>query len=96
MSGGWNPNVHLTCHQGGRPVWRDDIAAFTPGDNLPVGMTVAGAANGSLGLAGALAEGGKAGNVATQDIGYSKSNYTELLTCHIHSTHFKDHYLVLD
>ena len=76
VSGGWNPNVHLTCHQGGRPVWRDDIAAFIPGDNLPVGMTVAGAANGSLGLAGALAEGGKAGNVATQDIGYSKSNYT--------------------
>jgi sarcosine oxidase subunit alpha len=57
VSGGWNPNVHLTCHQRGRPVWRDDIAAFVPGVDLPIGMQVAGAANGSLSLGAALASG---------------------------------------
>ena len=30
-SGGWSPVVHLTCHTGVRPVWRDDIAGFVPG-----------------------------------------------------------------
>ncbi|MEI4196135.1 sarcosine oxidase subunit alpha family protein [Roseovarius sp. E0-M6] len=57
VSGGWNPNVHLTCHQRGRPEWRDDICAFVPGGPLPVGMAVAGAANGSMTLGAALAEG---------------------------------------
>lgn len=55
VSGGWNPNVHLTCHQRGRPTWNEDIAAFIPGDDLPVGMSVAGAAAGSLSLSDALA-----------------------------------------
>lgn len=54
VSGGWSPNVHLTCHQRGRPVWNDTIAAFVPGTDLPSGMHVAGAANGELSLAGAL------------------------------------------
>ncbi|MDW9924835.1 sarcosine oxidase subunit alpha family protein [Sinorhizobium meliloti] len=30
MSGGWNPNVHLGSHHGGRPIWNDQIAAFCP------------------------------------------------------------------
>jgi len=54
VSGGWSPNVHLSCHQRGRPVWRDDIAAFVPGGTLPQGMTVAGAAAGEFALASAL------------------------------------------
>ncbi|WP_306151431.1 sarcosine oxidase subunit alpha family protein [Roseovarius sp. MMSF_3281] len=57
VSGGWNPNVHLTCHQRGRPEWRDDLQAFVPGGALPPGMAVAGAANGQMTLAAALAEG---------------------------------------
>src|SRR6056297_3159202 len=57
VSGGWNPNVHLTCHQRGRPAWRDDISAFVPGHDLPPGMVVAGAANGAMTLAAALREG---------------------------------------
>ncbi len=57
VSGGWNPNVHLTCHQRGRPEWRDDLAAFVPGRELPPGMVVAGAANGAMTLAAALREG---------------------------------------
>ena len=57
VSGGWNPNVHLTCHQRGRPEWRDDLNAFVPGRDLPPGMAVAGAANGAMTLAAALREG---------------------------------------
>jgi methylglutamate dehydrogenase subunit C len=57
VSGGWNPNVHLTCHQRGRPTWRDDIAAFVPGVDLPLGMSVAGAASGIMSTTGALQSG---------------------------------------
>ncbi|OLQ72947.1 sarcosine oxidase subunit alpha [Photobacterium proteolyticum] len=31
-SGGWSPSLHLSCHTGSRPVWRDDIAGFVPGN----------------------------------------------------------------
>ncbi len=70
VSGGWNPNVHLTCHQRGRPTWRDDLCAFVPGGELPVGMTVAGAANGSMTLASALAEGHAEAAAQLKDIGF--------------------------
>ena len=69
VSGGWNPNVHLTCHQRGLPVWRDDIAAFVPGGTLPAGMAVAGAGNGTLSLAACLDEGRRAAETALGDIG---------------------------
>ena len=42
VSGGWNPNVHLTCHQRGRPAWDETLHAFVPAGTLPAGMTVAG------------------------------------------------------
>ena len=60
MSGGWNPNVHLTCHQRGRPIWNEALAAFVPGSDLPAGMIVAGAASGELSTAGALRSGAQA------------------------------------
>ena len=70
VSGGWNPNVHLTCHQRGRPAWRDDINAFVPGGTLPPGMAVAGAANGALTLAAALAEGRATANAQIKELGF--------------------------
>ena len=73
VAGGWSPNVHLTCHQRGRPAWRDDLAAFVPGGDLPVGMAVAGAANGTMTLGAALADGhAKAGEILT-DLGHKPS-----------------------
>jgi len=60
VSGGWNPNVHLTCHQRGRPQWHEGLAAFVPGGDLPEGMTVAGAANGVFSTHGALMAGAQA------------------------------------
>ncbi len=69
VSGGWNPNVHLTCHQRGRPEWRDDLCAFVPGGDLPAGMAVAGAANGAMTLAAALQEGHAQAHAQLQEIG---------------------------
>ncbi|UWR28268.1 sarcosine oxidase subunit alpha family protein (plasmid) [Sulfitobacter sp. S223] len=63
VSGGWNPNVHMTCHQRGRPVWNDTLAAFVPAE-LPAGMSVAGAAMGDMTTAGALAGGAQAARKA--------------------------------
>lgn len=71
VSGGWNPNVHLTCHQRGKPEWRDDLNAFVPGGVLPAGMAVAGAANGSMTLAAALAEGRAQAEAQVSDLGFT-------------------------
>ncbi len=57
VSGGWNPNVHLTSHQGARPVWSDALNAFVPSLSLPAYMSVAGAAAGMLSTHGALHSG---------------------------------------
>jgi sarcosine oxidase subunit alpha len=70
VSGGWSPSVHLASHLGARPVWSDRLAAFVPG-TLPGGMSVAGAANGELGLGDALAAGANAGLQAAADCGSS-------------------------
>jgi sarcosine oxidase subunit alpha len=70
MAGGWNPNVALTTHLGGRPRWSDAISAFVPGD-LPRGMRVVGAAGGSMSLAAALSEGGAAGVEAAEAAGFT-------------------------
>jgi len=40
VSGGWSPNVHLSCHQRGRPEWNEAQSCFVPGGVLPMGMSV--------------------------------------------------------
>jgi len=69
VSGGWNPNVHMTCHQRGRPVWDAEIAAFVPGKDGPVGMVSAGAAAGVFSTAGALRGGAEAASGALDALG---------------------------
>jgi heterotetrameric sarcosine oxidase alpha subunit len=69
MSGGWNPDVSLTCHHGARPVWNEEIAAFVP-KNSPPELAVAGAANGAMLLRACLADGSEAGRAAAQDCGF--------------------------
>ena len=70
VSGGWNPTLHLSTHLGGKPVFRDAIAAFVPGPSLPPGMAVAGAASGSFGPGDALAEGARLGAEAAEACGF--------------------------
>ncbi|MGY2843494.1 heterotetrameric sarcosine oxidase alpha subunit [Bradyrhizobium sp. USDA 4509] len=74
MSGGWNANLALTTHLGGRPSWSDKPAGFVP--NMPPrGMTVAGAAQGSFALADALREGDRAGAAAAEAAGFAVQNH---------------------
>jgi methylglutamate dehydrogenase subunit C len=72
ISGGWNPELGLTCHHGGRPVWNEDLAAFVPG-RPPPGLTAVGAANGRMLLSDCLAEGSEAGRKAADDTGFVAS-----------------------
>ena len=72
MAGGWNPNLSLTCHLGGRPTWDPALSAFVPG-TLPPGMAVAGAAAGRFGLEAALADGARLGADAAASCGFAVS-----------------------
>jgi sarcosine oxidase subunit alpha len=69
VSGGFNPNMQMTTHLGGRPQWRDDLVGFVP-NTMPRGMIAAGAANGAFSLASCLAEGARAGTAAAADVGF--------------------------
>ena len=68
-AGGWSPTVHLSCHTGSRPEWRDDIAAFVPGKSVQRQL-VAGAVNGSYVLAACLEEGTRQGALAAVRAGF--------------------------
>jgi sarcosine oxidase subunit alpha len=70
ISGGWNPNLGLSTHLGGRPSWREDRSIFVPGE-LPPGMAVAGAAQGCFSLSEALSGGAAAGAKAAASAGFS-------------------------
>ena len=69
ISGGWNPNIALTCHQNGRPAWSDKLMCFIPGKNLPRGQLCAGAANGDFSTTSALLSGEEKAIKALADIG---------------------------
>jgi sarcosine oxidase subunit alpha len=47
VSGGWNPNLALYTHVGGRLRWSAECAAYVPATNPPPGVRVVGAATGS-------------------------------------------------
>ncbi|MEL7344377.1 MAG: 2Fe-2S iron-sulfur cluster-binding protein, partial [Pseudomonadota bacterium] len=69
VSGGWSPNVHLTSHQRGKPIWNPQINAFVPGETLPFGMLVAGAAKGEMTLGTALRSGSQTAVEVAKDLG---------------------------
>ena len=71
MSNGFSPNVHLTCHHGGKPEWDANIAAFVPGAKGPPGLVVAGAAAGAYALSDCLAQGAQKGAQAATEAGFS-------------------------
>ncbi|HBZ94006.1 MAG TPA: sarcosine oxidase subunit alpha [Pseudomonas sp.] len=68
-SGGYSPVVHLASHLGGRPVWREDILAFVPGEGFQK-RHCAGAVNGVFSLGDSLADGFEAGAKAAADVGF--------------------------
>jgi methylglutamate dehydrogenase subunit C len=68
LAGGWSPTVHLTCHMGARPVWREEIAAFVPpaaeAPGAVPGLIPCGAVAGIFSTAGCLADGRRAAGEA--------------------------------
>lgn len=69
VSGGWSPVVHLHSQRQGRLRWDEDLAAFVP-DGTVRDQQVVGAACGTYGLDGCLAEGARAGARAATDAGF--------------------------
>jgi heterotetrameric sarcosine oxidase alpha subunit len=68
VSNGWNPTLHLTSHQNGKPAWDDGLQCFVPG-TVPAGLAVAGSAAGRFTLAQALEDGARLGSEAAVDAG---------------------------
>jgi sarcosine oxidase subunit alpha len=76
VSGGWNPNVHLTCHKRGRPVWNEALSCFVPNpSDLSADMSVAGAANGRFSTHAAIEDGVNLAKEAVNELGYKSKSY---------------------
>ncbi|MEJ6389435.1 sarcosine oxidase subunit alpha family protein [Gymnodinialimonas ulvae] len=69
VSGGWNPNVHMTCHQRGRPRWNEALSAFVPDVMGVPGQRVAGAAAGHMSTRSAFESGAAEAVSALCDLG---------------------------
>jgi sarcosine oxidase subunit alpha len=65
MSGGFNPAVNLWCHNGGKLTFDSTLQSYKPGKHLDAIQAV-GAANGTMDIAGCLAEGYAAGDKAVK------------------------------
>ncbi|MCV9993179.1 sarcosine oxidase subunit alpha family protein [Paeniglutamicibacter sp. ZC-3] len=72
VSGGWNPVVHLHSQRERRLGWSEALSAFVP-QHPVANQQTAGAMNGRLELASALAEGARAGADAATAAGFSTS-----------------------
>jgi sarcosine oxidase subunit alpha len=68
VSGGFNPVVHLWCHNAGKLKFDETIQSFRP-DRHGDPIMVAGAANGTFDLDGCLEEGYAAGEAAAKAVG---------------------------
>jgi methylglutamate dehydrogenase subunit C len=75
VSGGWNPNIQLTTHLSGRPIWNSQFSTFTAGV-LPTGMSIAGAAACTFALKDALEGATTAGSAAAAASGHECVNAT--------------------
>ena len=69
VSGGWSPVVHLHSQRQGKLRWDDALVAFVPTGDVE-GQQVVGAARGTLTLDGCLAEGSRAGAIASFYAGF--------------------------
>ncbi len=65
MSGGWNPAVHVWCHNGGKLRFDETLHSFRPDRHFD-DLHIAGAANGSFALQDCLNEGYAAGDTAAR------------------------------
>ena len=69
VSGGWSPVVHLHSQRQGKLRWDDVLVAFVPADQVE-GQQIIGAARGSFTLEACLADGSRAGAIASFSAGF--------------------------
>jgi sarcosine oxidase subunit alpha len=69
VSGGWSPVVHLHSQRQGKLRWDEELVAFVPSDEVE-GQQIIGAARGSFTLDACLAEGSRAGAIASFNAGF--------------------------
>jgi sarcosine oxidase, subunit alpha len=67
MSGGWNPALHLWCHNGGKIRFDDALASYRPNTHTDA-LVAVGAANGTMTVAETLAESYAAGEAAAKAV----------------------------
>ena len=67
MSGGWNPALHLWCHNGGKIRFDDTLQTFRP-DRHADPIRAVGAANGTFALSNILEEAYAAGSAAAKAV----------------------------
>ena len=67
MSGGWNPALHLWCHNGGKIKFDDALQSFCPLSHTDA-ITAIGAANGTMSVADSLVEAQAAGEAAAKSV----------------------------
>jgi len=77
VSGGWNPAVHLFSQARGVLRYDAALGGFVPGEHL-AGLSVAGAANGVMNLAGCLREGRDAAEAALSELGLASGDSAPL------------------
>jgi len=65
MSGGWNPALHLWCHNGGKIRWDESFHGYRP-DRHHDAIAAVGAANGTFNLQDSLNEAYAAGEAAAK------------------------------
>lgn len=75
VRGGWSPAVHLYAQTGGKAVWDGDREMFVPGAPEEGAVTV-GACNGTMDLAGTIAEASAAATTACGELGFGASAST--------------------
>jgi sarcosine oxidase, subunit alpha len=67
MSGGWNPALHLWCHNGGKIKFDDSLQGFRPLSHTDA-ISAVGGANGTMGVAETLVEAQAAGEAAAKSV----------------------------
>jgi len=70
VSGGWSPAVHITSHNGIKPIYDERIAAFVPGGFAKTHFG-AGAVMGTFGVKAAIGDGSAAGAKAAAVAGFT-------------------------
>ena len=92
-SGGWSPAVHLSCHTGGKPIWREDIQGFVP-DDFNKDMFVTGAGNGNYVLTDIFEDAAKTGVAAAKAAGFSTKRTSSAKTDKVETAPSMPLYLV--